>query len=65
MPTSRMAEVGIVTALPLAECGCFEQVSVARVGFIDRSNRVAPSPLVPALYVCHPRPVNGYLLKTR
>jgi hypothetical protein len=28
---------------------------------IDRSSREAPSPLGPALYVCHPRPVNGYI----
>jgi hypothetical protein len=31
-----------------------------RRGHIDRSNRVAPSPLVPDLHVCHQRPVNGF-----
>ena len=35
-------------------------VAVARIGVIDRDSQEATSPLGAALYVCHPRFVNGY-----
>jgi hypothetical protein len=34
---------------------------VARFGRIDRSSREATSPFGAVMYICHPRPVNGYV----